>query len=347
MRFLILLLLLVCPLCAEEWTGSTSGDFSAEISVHPTHLNAYQDLRVTLRLRYPSGYTPSLEALRANLEQPSVWGEPQFNVREEQSSASAVDGDGTVTRELTYTVEPWAVGTLYLSFGMIQWEAERGGEVPVRLLTPSFAIEVAVGEISSYGHGELQPLMPLYSDSSLHLSQSNRRALIDDRVKSDASAQETLKRYRERQLPWRILYALAALGAGYYVLRRWVQRWTAGWRKMRSLPKDPRERALEALRDLHERDLPSQGLFDPYYSQLTGIVRSYIEEAFGIRAPEQTTREFLQELRYAPEFSSETKEDLEAFLDSADLVKFARHVPQLADCQNAEQSAVRFIRTSH
>lgn len=85
----------------------------------------------------------------------------------------------------------------------------------------------------------------------------------------------------------------------------------------------PRERALLELRELLDRGLPAKGRVKEFYVALTLVVRRYIERRHGVRAPELTTEEFLQEAAKHPAFSRETLARLRDFLDAADLVKFA------------------------
>ena len=92
-------------------------------------------------------------------------------------------------------------------------------------------------------------------------------------------------------------------------------------RKIRRMT--PRERALRELAMLLDRSLPEQGLFKDFYIELTLVVRRYIERRHGIRAPEQTTEEFLAAAAAHPGFRAEAVQGLKAFLGAADLVKFA------------------------
>jgi DNA-binding MurR/RpiR family transcriptional regulator len=85
----------------------------------------------------------------------------------------------------------------------------------------------------------------------------------------------------------------------------------------------PSERAFPELSDLIGRGLPEKGLFKDFYIELTHVVRRYIERSHGIRAPEQTTEEFLAAAKSHPRFTPEVIAKLADFLRSADLVKFA------------------------
>lgn len=85
----------------------------------------------------------------------------------------------------------------------------------------------------------------------------------------------------------------------------------------------PRERALVELDRLLRLNLLDRGLIKDFYIELTQVVRRYIERAHGIRAPEQTTEEFLASARQHPRFPPAVLGSLRDFLVSADLVKFA------------------------
>ena len=88
---------------------------------------------------------------------------------------------------------------------------------------------------------------------------------------------------------------------------------------------------------LAERDVKS------FFVALTGIVRRYIEQVTAIRAPEQTTEEFLREIGRMHTFNAEESLRLRSFLESADLVKFAAHQPRHEDIDESAQRARLFI----
>jgi len=104
----------------------------------------------------------------------------------------------------------------------------------------------------------------------------------------------------------------------------------------------PLEIALAALQLLRQADLS----VEEFYTQLSAIVRQYLENQLQLRAPERTTEEFLVELAQGSRLTVEHKNLLGAFLQEADLVKFARHQPGPADRERAFESAEKFVRES-
>jgi hypothetical protein len=144
---------------------------------------------------------------------------------------------------------------------------------------------------------------------------------------------------------WRAYWPLAAaiIIIGGVVL---VLLWNARRRKARTARErivPPHIRAGLQLDALEREGLPEQGRFHEFYVRLSDIVRQYIEQRFGLRAPERTTEEFLRETRDDPLLSREQKDLLAGFLRAADMVKFARREPAIEECRAAFASARGFI----
>lgn len=91
------------------------------------------------------------------------------------------------------------------------------------------------------------------------------------------------------------LYAAAILGllvAGFLLWKLL----TRVREEVRVRRMSPRERALRELEKLLAKDLLGQGRLKDFYVELTMVVRRYIERQHKIRAPEQTTDEFLADV---------------------------------------------------
>ena len=113
-----------------------------------------------------------------------------------------------------------------------------------------------------------------------------------------------------------VAVALAVLAVAYLIFRK-IR--TA----VRVYRMSPVERAFYELDKLVQRDLPGQGLYKDFYVELTMVVRRYIRRQYGVRAPNLTTEEFLRAAVADPSFPQTSVTELKAFLESADLVKFA------------------------
>ncbi len=81
----------------------------------------------------------------------------------------------------------------------------------------------------------------------------------------------------------------------------------------------------------------------PFCILVSDAVRLYLEERFELQAPDRTTDEFLDELRWRPVLSSGQKDLLRDFLVRCDLVKFAKVELAPNDLQGLYNSALTLI----
>ena len=123
------------------------------------------------------------------------------------------------------------------------------------------------------------------------------------------------------------LAAAAAVLASLYLLVRYVAR------RVKEHRMSPIERAWVELDRLLKKGLPGRGRYKDFYVELTMVVRRYVQRKYGIRAPHLTTEEFLGELAASRLGECANVEGLKAFLESADMVKFAgvQATPEMAD----------------
>ena len=125
-----------------------------------------------------------------------------------------------------------------------------------------------------------------------------------------------------------VLLIIAGLGAlAYWYLKKHKEKKEEG-----EIYKTPIEKATNLLNTLEKKELWQRGEIKEYYSELTDIVRIYIEEAIEVPAMESTTSELIQALKIASlkkkmELSKETIDNLFTVLKQADLVKFAKSKP--------------------
>lgn len=109
----------------------------------------------------------------------------------------------------------------------------------------------------------------------------------------------------------------------------------------------PEEIALQELDRLLAEDLLARGEIKFFHIRISDILRQYIENRFGLKAPERTTEEFLVALSLAK--SSENallgkhRALLSNFLTQCDLVKFAKHEPSIAESEKTVVICREFI----
>lgn len=97
----------------------------------------------------------------------------------------------------------------------------------------------------------------------------------------------------------------------------------------------PYDRAKLALKKLDESQYLIRDEIKEYYSELTLVIRKYLDEKVYERSLESTTDELMSRLHLLKEgnqfdFSKETLNNLNTILKRADLVKFAKSAPEAA-----------------
>ena len=135
--------------------------------------------------------------------------------------------------------------------------------------------------------------------------------------------EEFIKIYYPYILSAILLIAILIAGIFYY-RRKKAQKPVIQFRKPK-LP--PHIEALNRLDKLKAKKLWQQNLFKQYHSELTEILRDYIEARYQIPAPELTSDEILSSLNNSGLLTSDIDEKLQQILRLADLAKFAKAEP--------------------
>jgi hypothetical protein len=145
-------------------------------------------------------------------------------------------------------------------------------------------------------------------------------------------------------LPWiglgLLVIAIAVL-VYFYIKRRKQEKPIITSRLKSTIP--PYEAAMEALEGLRLKKLWQSGRIKEYYSEMTEIVREYIELRFPVRALEMTTSEINAALRQV-DINSSAREKLNQTLILADLVKFAKEQPLPLENDQSLSQCVDFVR---
>jgi hypothetical protein len=130
--------------------------------------------------------------------------------------------------------------------------------------------------------------------------------------------------------------ALALAAAGYLAWRKWRRRKTP----VAAVPEvPPHARARQRLQ-------AALGLIshpEPFCVAVSQALRIYLEERFGLNAPERTTQEFLAELQTSHVLDLTHKTLLGDFLFRCDLVKFAKYEPTEVELLELHAAALRLV----
>jgi hypothetical protein len=135
---------------------------------------------------------------------------------------------------------------------------------------------------------------------------------------------------------WPVLAVLVILAI--LVLAWWL--WKQARAQMALVPLVPAHiRAKQAL----AKALELIGQPKEFCVLVSDTIRTYLEERFKFHAPERTTEEFLYELSETNLLTPDQKESLGRFLESCDLVKFAKYEPGENELRELHSSAVQLV----
>ena len=144
---------------------------------------------------------------------------------------------------------------------------------------------------------------------------------------------------------WYVLLALVLIGVLLYVVLK-KKKEIAEEIIVPEIP--PFEEAIQKFHELDEKLLWQNNQVKEYYSELTGIVRTYIERELSIPALESTTDELIDTLNDFNEINSiaTTKENIQklrGLLRESDLVKFAKSKPMAEKIELSRKEAEEVV----
>lgn len=114
----------------------------------------------------------------------------------------------------------------------------------------------------------------------------------------------------------------------------------------------PYDRALIELKKLENSKYLIQDQFKEYYSELTNIVRAYLEEDVRLSALESTTDQLIEKLQLMTDagelqLDKDTIDQFKRILQTADLVKFAKSRPDTSVAEAHRQSIEQIVIKTH
>jgi hypothetical protein len=104
--------------------------------------------------------------------------------------------------------------------------------------------------------------------------------------------------------------------------------------------------ALRDLDALKSKKLWQNDKVKKYHSELTGIIRTYIENRFDIMALEQTSLEIIQSFERSNLIDEQSANALQQLLSIADFVKFAKALPLPDENDRCIKNAYQFVNNT-
>jgi hypothetical protein len=205
-------------------------------------------------------------------------------------------------------------------------DPQNKGDLPLQIVPLRYRVEAGKGEWQKI---EWKPVV-------IHVTTTVPRADVSQL--RDIPGPEPLPESRSRWIPvlrWSGA-ALVLLAAIMFILQR---RRRAG--ATPELP--PHEWAARELARLESMDLPRHGQAERFHTLVSDTIRRYLELRFQLRAPRQTTAEFLEAMRESPHLNAEQRTLLREFLERCDLAKFARAEYSDEECRVTTEMARGFV----
>lgn len=230
-----------------------------------------------------------------------------------------IDADGRTVARQRYTLQLSRSGTQSIPPLLIEFVDRRAGRTPAP--EGSDAYELLTERL------EFEVQSVLTSDDSLDLEPS-------------LGELGPLATPGPPAWPWLLAGAVALAAASPFVVRGALAR------RARARRRSAYEVARSELDALLYGARPSSedaSAVDAFYVKLSGIVRRYLEDRFGLHSPEQTTDEFIDGLASSPDLRRDHQDLLQEFLRGADLVKFAHQLPDASGMNSAVGLAQRFL----
>ena len=288
-----------------------AGSFTLDQSINKKEITIAEQLELVLEAAGPENMAVEFPSYSGSLG--------DFTLKESRALPARMTGSGNdlrVLHRITYILEPYLPGTYTIPAMTVTYSNKESGAAASKLVTGEIQIPV-------------RSLLPPDTD----------QVAIKD-IKPPYSLPP--KRVHLFLLAGLVLVLAALVFFAFYF---WTKR-----RDKKISPEiepGPAEIARQELERLLAENLLARGEIKLFHLRISDILRRYIENRFGVRAPEQTTEEFLIKLSQAGSADNILLGSHEAlladFLTQCDLVKFAKHEPSMTECEKTMMICREFI----
>lgn len=283
----------------------TRGPAVFRVAVDRESVTIADRLQLMLEARVDAGWEAELPRFGDKLD--------RFGIVDYRSPGPVLESDGSVVSRRIYELEPFLSGTYRIPPMALTFFRE--GDTLAHVLE-SDTIVVTVGS-----------LLP---DSARLTAQEAGRWAIRD-IAGPVSFPP------DRRPLWIVLgILLAACVVAAIVIRR----------RRRPAPAPPvpaHEIAFRRLEELLSSGMTDEGRYAEFTAAVADVLRRYIEDRFGLRAPEMTTEEFLAAAGRGADVRLPRAGILSEFLRHVDLVKFATLEPSAGDVARTFEICRDFI----
>jgi len=100
---------------------------------------------------------------------------------------------------------------------------------------------------------------------------------------------------------------------------------------------------MEKLEEIRKEKIWQQGRAKEYYTQLTDVLREYLENRFDVPTFEKTSSEIIDSLQFIKKDYSEQLNSLRRIFTISDLVKFAKFIPDINENNAVLNNSESFV----
>jgi hypothetical protein len=289
----------------------THDPLSVTIQIDSTEITIADQLNLILQANIPEEYEVVLPSHKTSLG--------DFAVKDFHTSTPRMTGPAgnvRISHQKTFILEPYLPGTYTIPPLQIIYRNKQSGAEDNELLTEEIQVEVKSFLPEDKSNVQIKDIKP-----PVGMPLDKNRLLVLAGIF--------------------LLLILLSIAMARYWLKR------AKTKKIHEEILSPDELAFRDLDKLMAEDLLSKGEIKLFHLRISDILRHYIENRFGLKAPERTTEEFLTELSMErtlqKTFSSDHKRLLAQFLNQCDLVKFAKHHPTIEESEKTVTICREFV----
>jgi hypothetical protein len=296
------------------------GPVCVRLAVDKDAVNIAESVLFTVEAEVEDGYEAELPRFGEKLG--------EFGIKDYREDPPRLTPEGKVLTRKSYTLEPFLSGDYTISPMQMRFRKKAGESAGVGTKSNADAAwehEITTDEITIKVNS---------------LLQKDQKELTLNPIKGPVGLPAGFVSLST------ILVALAAAaltaGGVFFLLKRS----RAAKRQYGEPALPPHELAYRQLQEILDENLIERGELKLFFSKLSDVLRSYMENRFAIRAPRRTTEEFLADISRDALFFAEHKVLLVEFLQNCDLVKFAEHFPPQKEVSKAIDSCKAFIEAT-
>lgn len=325
MKHVLVCLLIFCFVLPGFCQEGKSSDFSVETTISTASLDLNQQLTLQMTLKYPSTYRPDINSIRQGLVQNAGLYEPPFViVRDEAHPPQEVKG--IFTQQLEFVMSPQTIGKHYLSAGLVQFNPESKEGKKIYTASDVFTIDVGSPKVEVNLHSLIEPPMPFSTELPIVLSQSNKRAYINNPQLESEEAGRNVEFIKSKIFPW------LALASGLAVLlviafARFLPARAVKYEADPLIKEKNEAQIKKELQRLASNEPIEAGEVGTFVTCLDFLIRRYLLNRYGFPAFSFTAQELEHEIGAQDEISPGLKAGMAETFRAADQVKFAKNAP--------------------